>query len=194
MTAARFPRDWLDPSAGEAATDLDLAVLLVNTLDLLEDEPDRLTDLTWLRSALRQVGHARLAGELRDRDLAGLQALRDDLRRVFECADPARLPRLVNALLEGAAAVPVLVRDPDGALRLAVAPTKRGLAALQSRLPAALSQHLSEHRTPRLGTCGSDPCRCAFVDRTRGGTRRYCCDWCNDRAAARAYRRRRKQT
>ena len=43
-----------------------------------------------------------------------------------------------------------------------------------------------------VGVCGSDPCRCVFVDRTRGGTRKYCCTYCNDRFAARAYRRRKK--
>jgi predicted RNA-binding Zn ribbon-like protein len=46
--------------------------------------------------------------------------------------------------------------------------------------------------TGRLGVCGSDPCRCVFVDRTRAGTRKYCCTYCNDRFAARAYRRRKK--
>jgi hypothetical protein len=30
------------------------------------------------------------------------------------------------------------------------------------------------------------------VDRTRAGTRKYCCTYCNDRYAARAYRRRKR--
>ena len=67
-----------------------------------------------------------------------------------------------------------------------------GLAALEARLPAAVAAFVAEHGTKRLGVCGSDPCRCVFVDRTRAGTRKYCCSYCNDRFAARAYRRRKK--
>ena len=67
-----------------------------------------------------------------------------------------------------------------------------GIAALEARLPAAVAGFVAEHGTKRLGVCGSDPCRCVFVDRTRAGTRKYCCSYCNDRFAARAYRRRKK--
>ena len=56
----------------------------------------------------------------------------------------------------------------------------------------AVAAYVVEHGPVRLGVCGSDPCRCVFVDRTRGGTRKYCCTYCNDRFAARAYRRRKK--
>ena len=49
---------------------------------------------------------------------------------------------------------------------------------------------VADHGLSGCGICGSDPCRCVFVDRTRAGTRKYCCDYCNDRLAARAYRRR----
>ena len=66
------------------------------------------------------------------------------------------------------------------------------MAALEARLPAALASYVAEHGTARLGVCGSDPCRCVFIDRTRGSTRKYCCTYCNDRYAARAYRRRKR--
>ncbi|HRD60729.1 MAG TPA: CGNR zinc finger domain-containing protein, partial [Nocardioides sp.] len=66
-----------------------------------------------------------------------------------------------------------------------------GLAA---RLLYAVAQLVAEGGVARLGICASDPCRCAYVDRTRGGTRRYCCTLCNDRAAARAYRQRKGQS
>ena len=69
---------------------------------------------------------------------------------------------------------------------------RHGVAALEARLPAAAAAFVAEHGTGRLGVCGSDPCRCVFVDRTRAGTRKYCCSYCNDRFAARAYRRRKK--
>jgi predicted RNA-binding Zn ribbon-like protein len=194
VSTVSFPVDWLDPRSGEVASDLDLVVLLVNTVDLLEATPDRLTDLSWLRGALREVGHGSLAGELRTGDLAALRTLREGLRAVFECADHRRLPRLLNPLLEGARAVPLLVNGPGGALHLSVGPDRRGLAALQARLPAALAAHVAEHGLTRLGVCAGSPCQCAFVDRTRGATRRYCCTYCNDRTAARAYRSRRRSS
>lgn len=192
MGEAGFPPDWLDPRSTGAASDLDLAVLLVNSLDLLDPEPDRLRDLGWFRSVLRQVGHGDLAGQLRPADVRGLRTLREQLRAVFSCTDPRRLPALLNPVLDRARAVPHLVSDQAGALRLEVGEDRRGLAALQARLPAALSAYVADHGLDRLGTCAAAPCACAFVDRTRAGTRRYCCGWCNDRAAAKAYRVRRK--
>jgi predicted RNA-binding Zn ribbon-like protein len=185
-----FPGDWLSGSANLPATDLDLVVLLLNSVDLLEAEPDRLTDLTWFRTALRQAGHAPLADALADRDLTGLRRLREGLRLVFESGDPQAAARHVNELLVRAGALALLVADGDG-LRLEVAPGRTGYDALAARLPAAVAAQLAAHGLARLGVCDSDPCRCAFVDRTRAGTRRYCCGWCNDRRAARAYRRRR---
>jgi predicted RNA-binding Zn ribbon-like protein len=64
-----------------------------------------------------------------------------------------------------------------------------GLPALAARLPAALAAHVARHGLTRLGSCAAHPCACVYVDRTRAGRRRYCCDLCNDRAAA-AYRNR----
>jgi predicted RNA-binding Zn ribbon-like protein len=185
-----FPADWLSGSAEEPATDLDLVVLLLNSVDLLEPEPDRLTDLTWFRTALRQAGHAPLADAVADGDLGGLRRLRDSLRLVFESDDPEAAAQHLNELLLRARALPLVVADGDG-LRLEVAPGRTGYDALAARLPAAVATHIAAHGLATLGVCDSDPCRCAFVDRTRAGTRRYCCGWCNDRRAARAYRRRR---
>ena len=65
---------------------------------------------------------------------------------------------------------------------------------LPARLLVAVATHVAERGVARLGICASDPCRCAYVDGTRGRTRRYCCTLCNDRAAARAYRRRRGES
>jgi predicted RNA-binding Zn ribbon-like protein len=184
-----FPAEWLGGPPDQPATDLDLVVLLVNSVDLLEAEPDRLRDIGWLRTALGQAGHGAVAAGLRQRDAARLRRLRDELRVVFETDDEGAAAGRLNELLRRADAIPLLA--PDGAgWRLAVAPGRTGFAALAARLPAALAAHVAQHGLRRLGVCGSDPCRCAFVDRTRGATRRYCCGWCNDRRAARAYRRR----
>lgn len=209
---ASFPADWIGRGDGAVATDLDLAVLLVNTLDLLEDPADRLTDLAWFTDALGQVGHRGLADALSPGDLPGLRELRDVLRSVFEAVDVEIAITILNRQLVAANAVfllaseaPQSVRDRPGdrpgdrlgerpgdgrGIRFTATPDRQGLSALAARLPAALATYIAEHGLTRLGVCRSDPCRCAFVDRTRAGTRRYCCVYCNDRYAARAYRRR----
>lgn len=170
--------------ADEPLSDLGLAVLLLNSVDLLEDPPDRMAeDLAWWRRALGRHGHAELARSQSDGDLPALKALRDTLRTVFECGDDDEARQVLNvALLHADAVVQV---TPQG---LGVSGDLRG------RLLFAVARHVAEHGVARLGTCASDPCRCAYVDQTRGRTRRYCCTLCNDRAAARAYRRRKGET
>jgi predicted RNA-binding Zn ribbon-like protein len=168
----------------ERYTDLDLAVLLLNSVDLLEEPADRMaTDLVWWRRVLGRVGHPELAEAQRDADLPMLHDLRATVRAVFEEEDDDEARAVLNAALLEAGAVVQL--GPDG---LAVA------GELPARLLFAVAAHVAERGVDRLGICASDPCRCAYVDRTRGGTRRYCCTLCNDRAAARAYRRRRGET
>jgi predicted RNA-binding Zn ribbon-like protein len=193
-TGAPFPVDWLERGLRHPASDLDLAVLLVNSHDLLEDPPDRLRDLGWLTQALTHVGHPELASALTRSDLPRLRSLRGVLRAAFESPDLQAAAAALNPQLVKARAVFLLdvPNRPRGArARFVPAPDRTGYAALAARLPAALAAHIAEHGVGRLGVCASDPCRCAFVDRTRAGTRRYCCTVCNDRYAARAYRRRR---
>lgn len=188
---ADFPGDWL-AEPGERASDVELALLLVNSHDLLEDPPDRLVDLAWLTDVFTRVGYGDLAGELSPRDLPRLRRLRDALRTVFETDDDAEAAAVLNPLLEKARAVPLVVADQSGVTTLSVGVGRHGVAALEARLPSAVAAYVVQHGTRRLGVCGSDPCRCVFVDRTRAGTRKYCCTYCNDRFAARAYRRRKK--
>ena len=187
---AGFPGDWLaDPDS--PASDVELAQLLVNSHDLLEDPPDRLRDLEWLDRVLRRAGHPELAGELAARQLPRLRRLRDALRGAFEAGSDEEAAAILNPLLRKAGAVPLIDVDPAGTTSLRVGMGLSGVAALEARLPAALAAYVAEHGVRRLGVCGSDPCRCVFVDRTRAGTRKYCCSYCNDRRAAREYRRRR---
>jgi predicted RNA-binding Zn ribbon-like protein len=109
--------------------------------------------------------------------------VRSTIRAVFEGTDEDEARRVLNHALAQAGAVVQLT--PQG---LAVAGDLRG------RLLFAVAQHVAENGVVRLGICASDPCRCAYVDESRGRTRRYCCTLCNDRAAARAYRRRKAET
>jgi predicted RNA-binding Zn ribbon-like protein len=187
-----FPPDWLQGGDRGVATDLDLVVLLVNSYDVLDDPPDRLRDLHWFAGALRAVGHGALADSLAESDVPALRRLRDRLRRVFEVGDMTAVAEVLNPLLTRSRAVPLLVPGGTGGAHLAVAPDRTGISALQARLPSALAAFVAASGAQRLGTCAGDPCSCAFVDRTRGGTRRFCCSICNDRTAARSYRTRRR--
>jgi predicted RNA-binding Zn ribbon-like protein len=189
---ADYMTDWLERRDAGPASDLDLVVILLNSLDLLEDPPERLTDLAWIRGVLAEVGRGDIADALSARDLPELRQLRESLRAVFRAASPEEAASMLNPMLLRAAAVPQLVASADG-LRLQVAPGDEGLAALTARLPAALAEQVAHRGLGRLGTCAAPPCQCAFIDYTRARTRRFCCTACNDRAAARLYRQRKRQ-
>src|SRR3954452_15615700 len=104
---AGFPGDWLaDPRV--PASDLELALLLVNSHDLLEDPADRLTDLGWLTRVFTRAGQGPLADQLTSRDLPRLRRLRDALRSVFESSDNGAAAVVLNPLLEQAHAVPLI--------------------------------------------------------------------------------------
>jgi predicted RNA-binding Zn ribbon-like protein len=187
---ALFPADWIRPADGTPADDLALAVLLVNSRDDMADPPDRLTSVDWFAAVLNATGHPGQAAALSPADVPGLRVLREGLRATFTAGTAEAAAAAVNPLLLAAGAIPVLVAGPGGSAGLAVAPGAAGAGALAARLPAAVAGFIAQHGLRRLGSCAAGPCACVFVDRTRAANRRYCCDLCNDRAAASAYRRR----
>lgn len=177
----------------EHVDDLELAVELINTVYELADPPDRLTDVGFYRRGLERLGEAELAEQLTAQDLQPLRILRDRLRGVFLASTPAEATPLLNALLREANAVPQLVVDGKGKAALDWGVGRYGYSALAARLPGSLTTFVaSPLGVRRLGVCAAAPCECVFVDRTRPGNRRYCCDGCNDRASAAAYRDRHK--
>ena len=126
-----YIQDWLERQHGPAS-DLDLAVLLINSLDNLEDPPDRLTSADWFRSVTAQAGRGELTAGLGEADLSGLRELRDCLRAVFLAESAGEAAALLNPALVRAGAVAQLVITPDGPA-LEVAPGEQGLAALAAR-------------------------------------------------------------
>ena len=96
------------------ASDLDLAVLLINSLDNLEDPPDRLTSVDWFRLVTAQAGRGELTAGLGEGDLGGLRDLRDCLRAVFLADSADEAAALLNPALVRAGAVAQLVITPDG--------------------------------------------------------------------------------
>lgn len=169
--------------------DLDLAVELVNTYWVLAKPRDRLTDIAAFQTILEGAGDGALARELQPEDLDELRRLRAEIEPVFGQPLDHAVPRLDELL--AAAQIPVRIAVHDQTVHWASGAHRTGPAALRGRLLLALADQLVRHGTARIGVCQAAPCNCVYVDRSRARTRRYCCDQCNDRAAAAAYRRRR---
>ena len=196
--AERYPRESgrsirEDATSGEAGVDhadhdLDLAVELINTYWVLASPPEGLTEIGVYQRILADAGEHALAGQLGPDDLSELLALRSQLEPVFAAGTVKTAVGILNPILRQA--VTVQLAPGNGAARWDPAAGQQGMTALRTRLLAALAAHLVRHGTARLGTCQAAPCNCVYVDHSRARTRRYCCDQCNDRAAATAYRRR----
>jgi len=175
---------------------LKLAIAFVNTYDLLEDPPDRLSAA---RAAhiTRFYGFVDLAESLAglsNRDVDRLRTVRSGLYAIFAAPDPAATVAAVNAALDDAHVKPRVVLDDGGQVRLTAALESPGddpAAALSALVVDALAHALTVGGPDRFGTCAGDPCRCVYIDRTRAGRQRFCCQLCNDRMAAAAYRSRR---
>jgi predicted RNA-binding Zn ribbon-like protein len=168
---------------------LHLAVAFVNTYDLLNDPPDYLTLERAARLA-RHYGQAGLATALERVELDDLRALRARLYQVFAAGTDAGKLRALNDVLEY---VDARARVVDG--RLAAVPPGHDhdpVRRLGALCADALAYAMSVGGPGRFGTCAGHPCRCGYVDRTRAGRQRFCCQLCNDRAAAAAYRQRRR--
>jgi predicted RNA-binding Zn ribbon-like protein len=165
---------------------LHLAVAFVNTYDLLNDPPDHLTPERAGRIADR-YGQAALAEALPHASLTRLRALRDRLYRVFAASDDAAKVAALDEVLTHVDARARLL--PDARLA-AVVPDGDPVRQLGALCASALAQAMAVGGPGRFGTCAGHPCRCGYVDRTRAGRQRYCCELCNDRAAAAAYRAR----
>jgi predicted RNA-binding Zn ribbon-like protein len=172
--------------------ELEAVLGFLNTYDELEDPKDRLTSVAVLRDVLGRRGLDELATGLTDRHLGALRRLRENLREVFLEPDETAKAEVLNRLLDGAGARARLRRSEDGWAWTASS-TRTGLAPLTAVLAGALADVLAAGASERLGVCAGHPCRCVYVDTTRSKRQRYCCELCNDRMAAAAYRRRRER-
>jgi len=174
-------------------TGLAVAVDLVNTWDELEAEPDLIEGLADVRYWLTWHGLETAAKRLRSKDVDRVRALRARLERVFDATNEEEAVRLLNGLAREYGTSPQLERV-KGAWRLRSWPDERqGLPAVAAYATAGLLEALRDLGWQRFGRCAGTPCRCAFVDRSRNRTRRYCCSLCADRVAQAQYRARKKK-
>ena len=176
---------------------LRLAVAFVNSYDLLESPPDT---LSVARAAMlaRHFGFADLGDRLAAQDtgttLDRLRSLRGRLYQVFSAGTPAGTVEALNAALDRQALRMRALLNPDGTVRIGAvyaAGDTDPVAELAALVTDAMAHAMAVGGPERFGTCVADPCRCAYVDRTRAGRQRFCCQLCNDRTAAAAYRTRR---
>ncbi len=171
--------------AGDASLDF-VATMSEWTTTRLE----RLTSPEDLAEWLVGAGIVDAAPAATQDDLLAARELRrylyDFLVRITEGRPPSRAGReVINTY---AAAPPPLV-----------AMTSRGLPTTAGTVDAALSQLArqairlgAEDRRRFISWCDDATCTRAFIDRSRGGRRRWCgMSGCGDRAKAAAYRQRR---
>ena len=180
--------------------DLKLAIAFVNTYDLLESPPDILTmeravaiagayGRPGLADRLAAIPPAR-AGAALDR----MRVVRGQLYQIFAATDSDAAVDALNVALDSQPVRPRIAAGPDGSLRLTAALATDNfdpVTELAAVATDALAQAMAIGGPGRFGTCAGDPCRCVYVDRTRAGRQRFCCQLCNDRMAAAAYRSRR---
>jgi len=173
---------------------LAVAIDLINTWDELEPEPDLIEGLEDVRTWLDWHGLSAAAKRMREADVDRIRALRARFDQVFEAgAEDAAASRL-NELAREYGTPPVLERAGGGGWRLRSWPDEsEGVPAVAAYATAGLLSAFQELGWARFGRCAADPCRCAFVDRSRNRSRRYCCTLCADRVAQAQYRARRRE-
>ena len=171
-------------------TGLMLAVDLVNTWDELEPEPDLIEGPDDVRTWLTWHGLDRVAKDVRDVD--AVRALRTRFDQVFDAKDEAEAARRLNDLAGEYGTPPQLERE-GGGWRLRTWPDERdGLRFVAAYATAGLLDAFRTHGWQRFGRCAGSPCRCAFVDKSRNRSRRYCTVLCADRVAQASYRARKR--
>ena len=175
-----------DPSDGMA-----FVVRLLNSWDELEPDPELLRDPSIGARFLRRHGFDDAAARMDEEELAALKAVRARLQAAWDAPDDEAAVALLNGLAAEGSAHRTLSRDDSDAWSFRWdEPGLPASAFAPALCAAALLEEIRTHGRRRLGTCVAAPCRCAFVDRSRSHTRRYCCDLCADRANQAARRRR----
>ena len=161
MGAAWVPSDWLSDRGDAPASDLDLAVAPAQHLDLLEDPADRMA---------RPGVVARRAARTRPRGARGRPARRPTCPGSVRCARRCAPSSSAAGRRGGAPCSTPPWSRPRRWSRWR--PEGLGVSSGTATCPAGCSSR-SPPTSPSTGSPGSasahsDPCRCAYVDRTRG--------------------------
>jgi predicted RNA-binding Zn ribbon-like protein len=166
-----------------------IAVDLVNSWDEY-DEPPELLSLAWLRRWLAWHGLEATAATVTEDDVARARELRDRLAEVFDAPDEDAAVARLNELVAELGTPPQLERFGKSWRLRAWPDEDAGIDGAGARATVGLLEAIRDLGFRRFGRCDGAPCRCAYVDRSRNRSRRYCCQLCADRMAQAAYRAR----
>ena len=174
--------------AYDTETNLAAAVELANSAE----EPDTLTAVAELDAFYREYGytgrHDRTKVELDD-----VRALRPRLRALLT-ADRDRAAELVNEILAANGALPRLVRHDDLDWHIHAVSDDAPLAArISVETAMAMLDLIRVDEVSRLAICADPDCQGVVLDLSRNRSRRFCSVACTNRAAAAAYRERKRQ-
>src|SRR5213076_1850532 len=167
-----------------------LAVDLVNTWDVLEDDPELLRDAASLKRFLGRRGYGE-ALRTSPRDVAEVRALRDSLRAAFTARDEKAAVEELNGVLRKSAARPQFEWTGQ---EWRVEWVGRLADRIASVTAMSLLEAIRDDGWERFGICAGAPCCCVFVDRSKNRSRRFCSELCADRVAQAAHRARRRSS
>lgn len=172
---------------------LDAVVDLVNSAPDVS-AVDGLADVPALRSFVQQHNISDV-GELSERDLGAVLALRARFTEVFAAPDAPATAGLINKLVAEAGTTPQLTdHDGFGWHVHYFAPGASVADHLAADCGMALAFFVVAGERERLRRCEAPDCRHAFVDLSRNRSRRYCDSrTCGNRLHVAAYRARRRE-
>ena len=187
-----MPYASLMSSEGSGLYGVSLAIELVNTVDMLNDPPDFLTDVERLRRFLLHVGHEAAAKRLTRADLTATRLVRDRVTHAMDAPDPAAAVARLDRMVETLEFRPRAVATTKGSWQMFYGPPpEEGPGFIGPSAVMGLLQLVVDGEWDRIGRCAGAPCCCVFVDRSRNRSRRYCTQLCADRVNQANARRRR---
>ncbi len=152
-----------------------------------------LDDPAWLRSFVK---HWNLPAGAQDAPQSELRELRALLREAVEAADGGTAPigqqaARINPWIK-VAVIPSFVEHQNG-LALKLEPVRKGWSAALAAIARSFGESLQAVKQERLKICANEQCKWVFVDKTKGGVKKWCSDaTCGNRDRVRRARARQK--
>lgn len=125
-------------------------------------------------------------------DVAAAKTLREELRALFdETRDEHGRSEQLNSMLHR---VPVALALLPGATSLSISEPSATSLIDRVRTASAINvaSAAARYGFSRLRVCSATPCRDAFIDRSKKGSRRFCCNRCANRWHVTMFRQRRR--
>lgn len=174
--------------AYDTETNLAAAVVLANSAQ----DPDTLTSVAELDAFYAEYGYTGRHDRTRA-ELDQVRALRPRLRALLT-ADRDQAAELVNEILAENSALPRLVRHDELDWHIHAVSDEATLAArISVETAMAMLDIIRLDELSRLSVCADPDCDGVVLDLSRNRSRRFCSVACTNRAAAAAYRERKRQ-